>query len=252
MSDDPAQFYTGLVAEAYALLRSFAPDVDLCERVIRELGEPALELGCGDGDPLIELRRRGVDVEGLDSSGDMVERCRRRAGVEGVDVVVHQADMTAMSLGRRFQTIFLAGPTMNLLPDDATTTAALAAIYSHLEPGGRAFIPLFEPAPVADIADLEPKEHVGADGTRLRATVTKVERDETARVQTTTLRYERAHSSVDEIETVERPWLLHWHTQDGFRALAERAGLVAESITDYHGEPATPEATYIHVTLRRP
>ncbi|WP_407061585.1 methyltransferase domain-containing protein [Actinomadura napierensis] len=38
-----------------------------------------MELGCGDGDPLLELRRRGLDVDGVDSSADKLERLGRRA-----------------------------------------------------------------------------------------------------------------------------------------------------------------------------
>ena len=252
-SEDPAQFYTGLVAEVYAVLRGSPPDPDLCERVVRRYGEPALELGCGDGDPLIELRRRGLDVDGLDASRDMIERTKARADAEGIAVVLHAADMTKMELDCRYRTIFLAGPTFNLLADDKTTAEALRAISEHLDDEGRAFIPLFVPLPVESVADLEPKERIDADGARLRCTITSVERDDVARLQTTTLLYERwaINSAGAAPESVERPWLLHWHTQDGFRSLAEASGLSVESITDYHGEPATPDAGYIHVTLRR-
>jgi hypothetical protein len=40
-----------------------------------------MEIGCGDGDPLLALRHLDLDVGGLDSSsGDMLERCRANAG----------------------------------------------------------------------------------------------------------------------------------------------------------------------------
>ena len=81
---DPAQFYTGIVAECYAALRGSIPDPELYARFIASSGEPALELGCGDGDPLINLRQRGLDVEGLDSSPDMIARARKRADALGV------------------------------------------------------------------------------------------------------------------------------------------------------------------------
>ena len=32
------------------------------------MGEPALEIGCGDGDPLLDLVAAGLDVEGLDAA----------------------------------------------------------------------------------------------------------------------------------------------------------------------------------------
>ena len=76
---DPSQFYTGIVAEIYAPLRSSVPDVEPYTRFIAQSGEPALELGCGTGDPLLDLRARGVDVEGLDASADMLVRCRAEA-----------------------------------------------------------------------------------------------------------------------------------------------------------------------------
>ena len=63
-----------------------------------------------------------------------------------------------------------------------------------------------------------------------------VERDESDRVQTSLMRYER------DDEVLERVWTLHWHTQDGFRALAESAGLHVASVVDEHGRPAEPDA----------
>ncbi|MFM7617915.1 MAG: SAM-dependent methyltransferase, partial [Actinomycetes bacterium] len=55
---EPADFYTGLVADLYAPLRSVVPDPDPYARFIARTGTPALELGCGDGDPLLDLRAR--------------------------------------------------------------------------------------------------------------------------------------------------------------------------------------------------
>ena len=40
---DPAQFYTGIVAELYAPLRSATPDPDIYAGFIGAVGEPALE-----------------------------------------------------------------------------------------------------------------------------------------------------------------------------------------------------------------
>ena len=41
---------------------------------------------------------------------------------------------------------------------------------------------------------------------------------------------------------LERPWVLHWHTQEGFRALAEAAGLSVAAVLDPSGGPATEDA----------
>jgi hypothetical protein len=37
---------------------------------------------------------------------------------------------------------------------------------------------------------------------------------------------------------VERPWVLHWHTQAGFRALAAATGLTTKAVLDADGARA--------------
>ena len=71
---------------------------------------------------------------------------------------------------------------------------------------------------------------------------------------TTVLRYE------DGDEVLERPWVLHWHTQDGFRSLAEAAGLAVQAVLDPDGTAGgarrrrrrvPPPATGTGLTARR-
>lgn len=240
---DPALFYTGLVAELYAPLRSasFAPDPYAA--FVDAFGEPALELGCGDGDPLLALRARGLDVEGLDASPDMLDRCRRRADDAGIAVTLHEARIEEMDLGRRYRSIFLAGGTFNLLPDDDAALRGLVRIRAHLAPGGAALVPLFVPAA------LDPDElgiarcHEPGDGSVMRCTAVASTRDEEWQVQRTVLRYEHDHG--DGHEVVEREWVLHWYTQERFRALAARAGLVVTTFLDDDGGPASPDADQV-------
>lgn len=237
---EPAHFYSGLVAELYAMLRSSDPDPEPYARFIARTGEPALELGCGDGDPLLELRRRGLDVEGLDSSADMLERCRARAAQEGLDVVLHHSPIEAMQLGKCYRSIFLAGPTFNLIVDDETAVRALERIGAHLDTGGLALIPLFVPDVVAEDQLGRPTALETDDGATVSFTVTSVRRDETRRLQSATLLYERVGAGSD--ATLERDWVLHWHTQEGFRALVERASLQVRAVIGPDGRPVADDA----------
>lgn len=225
---DPALFYTGLVAQAYAALRSFTPEPEPYARFIALSGQPALELGCGDGDPLLDLRARGLDIEGLDASPDMLARCRTAAAERNLVVTLHESPIEAMELARRYRSIFLAGPTFNLLVDDDTAWRALARIRAHLEPEGSALIPLFVPQPTPADQVGVPRSHVTDDGVTLRVTVLGDERDEDARLQTTRLLYEVESDGV--VQSEERRWLLHWHTQEGFRQLVGDAGLLVGGI----------------------
>lgn len=250
MTLPPSRFYTGLVADLYTPLRSTDPDPEPYARFIGRSGEPALELGCGGGDPLLDLRRRGLDVEGLDASPDMLDQCRARAATAGIDVVLHQSTIEAMDLGRRYRSIFLAGPTFNLLPDDDAAAEGLGRIAAHLEPGGAALVPLFLPAPVTSDAVGRPRRHDRRDGVVLQVTTVSSARDEVARVQRTVLRYERSRDGAVEVE--EREWLLHWHTQESFAALATAAGLVIAAVRDAAGGPATPFSSSYAFMLARP
>ena len=247
---EPALFYTGLVADLYAPLRSSGPpDPRPYLRFVRESGEPALELGCGDGDPLLDLRARGLDVEGLDASPDMLARCRANAAARGLVVTLHESTFETMELPRRYQSIYLAGPTFNLLVDDDTAWRALARIRAHLEPEGSALIPLFVPEPVSPELLGVPRTSVAADGATIRFSAVAVDHDEEARVQTTHTLYERERDGT--VERLEREWVLHWHTQDGFRQLVSDAGLLVDDLLGLDGRPAPPDATAFAFVVSR-
>lgn len=228
---DPAAFYTGIVAELYGPLKSATQRAEPYARFIAETGAPALELGCGDGEPLLELSSQGYAVEGVDSSADMLTRCRQRAAAEGIPVVLHQQRMEALDLPRRYRSIFLAGPTFNLLPDDDTARRALRGIRDHLEPDGMALVPLFVPQPTPASEFGQVRTRTASDGAELRVSVVAEERDEQERVQRTTLRYERDRNGASAV--VERPWVLHWYTPERFRDLASEAGLTEVPLPDY-------------------
>ena len=237
----PSEFYTGIVAELYRHLRSETFDPDPYARFIERSGTPALELGCGDGDPILDLLTRGLDVEGLDSSADMLERCQAEAKARGLDVTLHHATFETMDLGRRFRSIYLAGATFNLLPDDDAARSALGRIAAHLHPEGSVLIPLFVPQLPTDPEVGLVTEHIAPDGVAMRLRVLDIVRDDAARNQTTELRYERIDG--EDYRTSDRSWLLHWYEQDDFAAMAADVGLSVRSIRSAGGRPATSHDT---------
>jgi len=246
---DPALFYTGLVAQLYGPLRSTgAPDPAPYARFVERAGQPALELGCGDGDPLLDLLALGLDVEGLDSSPDMLDRCRTRAAERGLDVVVHLQPMESMQLERQYRAIFVAGPTFNLLPDDETALRALVRIRAQLAPGGSVLVPLFIPDPTPAAALGRSRSQISEDGSEMRVTPISESRNEQDRCQTTVLRYEMTTAAGTEME--ERPWTLHWYTQDGIRALVAAAGLAIVRMLSTAGGPAGANDTSFALILR--
>ena len=83
-------------------------------------------------------------------------------------------------LARRYRSIYLAGPTFNLIVDDDTAWRALARIRLHLEPDGSALIPLFIPRPLPAEALGVTRTHLTGDGRMMRCTVVSEDRDDTA------------------------------------------------------------------------
>jgi len=248
---DEAEFYTGLVARLYSPLRSADPDPDPYAGFIAACGEPALELGCGDGDPMLELRARGLDVTGVDSSADMLDRLRARADEQGLDVVVHHQRMQDLDLGTTFRSVYLAGPTFTLLPDDEAAAQTLGAIHAHLAPGGSALVPLFVPEPLPPAAIGHASEQVADDGTVLRFRVLAEAIDGRARRLVRSCRYESVAPD-GASETVDRDWVLHWYTQAGFRSLAEAAGLDVAAVIRPDASPADPDDDVFVFWLTRP
>jgi SAM-dependent methyltransferase len=231
---DPSRFYTGIIATIYGPLRSTgAPDPAPYARFIERSGQPALELGCGFGEPLLDLRALGLDVEGLDSSPDMIEQCRVNAAVRGLSVVLHEQAIQHMHIDRQFSSIFLAGPTFNLLPDDDTALQALVRIREHLAPGGSLLLPLFIPRPTPDHLLGKQRTHVTDGGVEMSFTPLSEFRDSDARLHTTMTRYELRSAAGTSVE--ERAWLLHWYRLDDIRALVEAAGLTVARVLDPRG-----------------
>jgi SAM-dependent methyltransferase len=135
--------YSGLVAQAYDCW--LPPDADYDDagtyrEAIERGGGPALELGCGNGRLLIRYRIAGLDVEGVDSSADMLTICRAHAEAAGMSVTLHPVDWTSFELPQRYATIYNPAGSFMLIADDRQAVRAASTWLHHLAPGGRLLI----------------------------------------------------------------------------------------------------------------
>jgi hypothetical protein len=104
----------------------------------------ALELGIGTGRIAIPLSRRGVRVQGIDLSPDMLAELRTRPGAEGIGVTV--GDFATTRVEGTFRLAYLLRNTiMNLTTQDAQV-ACFENVAAHLEPGGCFVIEVLVPA----------------------------------------------------------------------------------------------------------
>lgn len=236
--------------DAYAKLKSSTFEPSRYVEFVATHGEPALEVGCGDGEPLLDLCAAGLDVDGVDSSLDMVVRCRENAAKRGITTQVIHQRIEDLDLERRYASIYFAGPTFNLLADDETATRALRAIRIHLTDDGAALIPLWVPGPTPDDELGVTRATDQAPGVELKYTPLTETYDRARRTRTTASRYERVAAAG--VEVADREWIIHWHTPRSFRSMCEGVGLqVARMVDDDTGGRATDDSTSFTATVRR-
>ena len=137
--------YVGLMAEAWDALRgdtSTWEDRQFYLDLIRERGEPVLDVGCGTGRLLLDFLGQGIDVDGIDNSAEMLALCRRKAERLGLAPNIHLQSMSALGLSRRYRTIIVPSSSFQLLLDRDEAGRALDAFHRHLEPGGTLAMPI--------------------------------------------------------------------------------------------------------------
>jgi SAM-dependent methyltransferase len=250
-TDDPSQFYSGLIADLYEPLAGELASADVYIPFLDQSGSPALELACGSGVPLLDLVERGYDVDGLDASQDMLDRCHAAAGERGIDISIHLAKMQSFSLPRRYRSMFLAGASFTLLCSDGDARDALACMCSHLEPGGSVLIPLEIPnVPANEQAIGQVREIQTDSGDRLRVSMVAFELSADGRDTCSRLRYERI-SAGGESDIVERDWHRRCWSQEQFREMLVTAGFDKITFVLPHGGRATPDAPVFVALARR-
>jgi len=120
---------------------------------VRKLVEspgPVAELGVGNGRICIEVAKQGRPVTGVDSSGAILELCRKRAREAGVEgrLSLIQADFRDFVLGAPADLIVLPFHSIGHLLTDDDKLRAMKQVRSQLRDGGRFIFDhfLFDPS----------------------------------------------------------------------------------------------------------
>lgn len=150
--ESPTRQYA-VVAEYYDATPIYANRADIAfyvECACQAAGR-VLELGCGTGRVLIPTAAAGCEIIGLDSSEDMLDKCREKLAAQPREVQAHvrlvRGDMIRFDLGERFQlvTIPFRGFQHLLKVEDQLT--CLESARRHLVPGGRLVFDVFQVDP---------------------------------------------------------------------------------------------------------
>jgi len=141
------------------------PMVDLLTQLVGE--GAALEFAIGTGRIALPLSARGVPVQGIELSSEMVEQFRRKRGADAVPVTI--GDMATTSVSGGFDLVYVvANSIMNLTTQDEQI-AVFSNAAAHLGAGGHFVIELMvpqlrrvPPSETARVFRLDP-DHVGIE-----------------------------------------------------------------------------------------
>jgi SAM-dependent methyltransferase len=105
----------------------------------------ALELAIGTGRVALPLAARGVRLDGLDASPEIVEVMRGKPG--GADIEVFTGNIADFTLERKYSLIFLLLNSLYALQTQEEQIQCFESVARHLEPGGKFVIEAFMPDP---------------------------------------------------------------------------------------------------------
>jgi len=156
-------------------------DVEFYVAEARAAGGPVLERGCGTGRVLVPSIRAGVEITGLDSSVNMLGRCRAKLAAQPDGVrcraTLVRGDLADFDLGRQFALITIPFRPFQHLLNVEQQLGCLRSARRHLAPGGRLIFDVFhvDPRSVYDTAWMEEKQDAPParlpDGRVVRRTV---------------------------------------------------------------------------------
>lgn len=164
--DKAADFYSrpGLNIETYgmALPEPWADMPFLLEQA-KATGGPVLELASGTGRVIWPMADAGFEVVGLDLNQSMIDKAeaKRVKYPKHVSdrVRLVRGDMLDFDLGRRFSLIYITFRSFQAMITPEAQRCCLNCVYSHLEPGGRFVVDVFDPRlNMCDPAYREPDE----------------------------------------------------------------------------------------------
>jgi SAM-dependent methyltransferase len=223
-------------------------DAKLYEKyILQKQGQPALELGCGDGRLLIPYVKKGLEVEGLDLSPHMIERCRAKADKFGIKLNLHQQAMQKLDLPKKYGTIFIPFGSFMLIHEEKDALEALRRFYQHLKPEGSLLISFFIPTKCDILVDAAPQNEwrLRREGRRSNGDLVqcweKAKFDTDKQIEHSEYRYD----VIDQgrvVSSEEESLKLRWYTQEQFHRLLQDNGFTSIKALKGHSDiPALPQ-----------
>ncbi|MFC0096462.1 class I SAM-dependent methyltransferase [Micromonospora marina] len=215
-----------------------APAVDFLAPLAE--GSPVLELAVGTGRVALPLAARGLAVEGVEASPEMVAQLRAKPG--GADMPVTVGDMADVPVAGPYRLVFLVFNTLFNLVSEERQAACFRNVARVLAPGGAFVTETFVPDP----ADFDRDEQVQVREVAEDSATIRLHRYDRA-AQT----FVRQTVTFDADGVHLKPFAMRYAWPEQIDELAERAGLrLTERYADWDRTPFD-EDSRSHISVYR-
>jgi len=190
-------------------------------------GGPVLELAIGTGRVALPLAARGLVVEGVEASAEMVARMRAKPGGEQIPVAI--GDMADVPVTGPFRLVYLVFNTLFNLVNADRQAECFRNVAGVLAPGGAFVLEAFVPDP----ADFDRDEQVQVRAVTEDSVTIRVHRYDRGAQQ-----FIRQTVTFDNEGVHLKPFAMRYCWPDQMDVMAEQAGLaLAERYADWHRRP---------------
>ena len=203
-------------------------------------GGPVLELAIGTGRVALPLAERGLAVEGVEASPEMVARMRAKPG--GAEVPVAIGDLADVPVAGPYRLVYLVFNTLFNLVDAGRQADCFRNVARVLAPGGAFVIEAFVPDP----ADFDRDEQLAVRAVTEDSVTLRVHRYDRPGQ-----RFVRQTITIDGDGVRLHPFAMRYLWPEQIDALAAAAGLrLTERYADWHRRPFDADSTD-HVSVYR-
>lgn len=146
MTEETDQLYGELCSLYYDLKEKYAstPEVDFYSSFIKPK-DRVLEAMSGSGRLQIPLLKHGHKVDGVDSSLDMLERCRQRCELVQLTPLLYQQKLEELTIKHKYNLIMIVMGSFQLIANKKSALQALHRLRAHMYRGSTLLIDIFTP-----------------------------------------------------------------------------------------------------------
>jgi SAM-dependent methyltransferase len=237
--------YGKLCTEVYELTKPVGgeyPDVPYFIQHLSKIKGRILEGMVGSGRLLIPLLEAGLNVEGIDTSPDMLAACRQNCAARGLNPILYENSIEKLDIPGKFSAIVVTLGSFMLLESRTAAIAALKEFARYLEPNGRIFVDLEIPiGSFKTEGTVSQREPVQCSDGSVIVMQTSSRIDWMEQVEHRYIRYEKwKHGKLIDTELQHLP--LHWFGREEFKKCLQEHGYTDITLCANYDDTLNPSS----------